>query len=86
MREHSFGAAVSDVADVDNRWGVPPPVVNVVEVPVRFHPVPEPVASPTSIACAEFSVWSSPLSVVEKLTLGGAETKPRDPAEIITVR
>src|SRR5690242_521754 len=81
----SDGADVSEVADVDSSLGDPPPVLNVVDVAVTFQPVPEPVASPMSSACADVTVWSSPFSVAENVTFGGVETKPRDPAEMVAV-
>ena len=57
------------------------PVVNVVDVPVMFHPEPDPVASPTSNACEAVAVRLVPFSVVPgNVTFAGALTKPRLPA------
>ena len=42
---HELVTPVSDEALVDRRFGVPPPVVNVVEVIVRFQPTPVPRVS-----------------------------------------
>jgi hypothetical protein len=47
----SVGVALTVVAAFDSVLGVAPPVENVVDVAVVFHPAPDPVASPTSIAC-----------------------------------
>jgi hypothetical protein len=81
----SAGAEVTVVAEVESVCGDPPPVVNVVDVAVMFQPVPEPDASPTSSACVAFTVWSRPFSVAEKLTFGGVDTKPSEPAAIVAV-
>ena len=50
-----------------------------------FQPVPEPVASPTSSAWVVLAVWSRPFNVAEKVTLGGVDTKPSEPAAIVAV-
>src|SRR5437667_10634834 len=81
----SVGATPTVVADVDSVFGEPPPVENVVDVVVIFQPAPEPVASPISRACVVVTVWSKPVSVAVKLTLGGVDTNASDPAEIVAV-
>ena len=78
----SVGAPLSVVADVE-RLCVP--VVNVVDVAVTFQPVPDPVASLTSIASLLVTVWSRPFRVAEKLTFGGLDANAKLPALIVAV-
>lgn len=78
----TVGVAVTVVADVES---VCVPVVKVVEVAVRFQPVPEPVASPTSSPWFDVTVWSAPFKVAEKVMLPGADTNARDPAVSVAV-
>jgi hypothetical protein len=85
LSQASLGALVIVVADVDNVLGVPPPVENVVDVAVMFHPAPDPVASPTSRACVVVTDWSAPFNVALKLTAGGADTNAKEPADIVAV-
>ena len=80
--QESVGAAVTVVAAVERVWA---PAVNVVEVAVMFHPVPDPVASPTSRAWVVVGVWSRPFNVADQLTFGGVETNARLPALIVAV-
>jgi hypothetical protein len=64
-----------------------PPEVNVVDVAVTFQPVPEPVASLTSIDWLLLLIDSSrPVRFVAgKETFAGAETNANDPAFRVAV-
>jgi len=73
---------VTVVAAVDSDFV---PVVKVVEVAVMFQPAPDPVASETSSAWAEVGSWLRPLRVAEKLTAGGRDTNPSEPAVNVAV-
>ncbi|MBV8951373.1 MAG: hypothetical protein JOZ99_10890 [Actinobacteria bacterium] len=81
----SVGEAATVVALLESVFGVPPPVEKIVEVAVMFQPAPDPVASPTSRAWVAPAVWSTPPRVALNETAGGADTNPRDPAEIVAV-
>jgi hypothetical protein len=70
------------VADVDNVRGVPPPVLNVVDVAVMFQRLAYPVAAPASQVCDALPGWAAPFKVAAKLTVDGLETKARLPAVI----
>src|SRR6266516_4661462 len=85
VSQASVGVAPTVVAEFDSVVGDPPPVVKVVEVAVTFQPAPEPLASPMSRAWVVVTLWSTPARVAVKLTAGGAETKPSEPAEIVAV-
>ena len=76
------GAVVTVVDVVANVFA---PAVKVVEVAVMFQPAPLPVASLTSSACVEVTVWSAPFSVAVKLTFGGVATNAKVPAVMVAV-
>jgi hypothetical protein len=64
---HDEVTLLIDEALVESVFGVPPPVENVVDVIVRFQPVPVPRASVTVRGRVYVGVWSVPSSVTEKL-------------------
>ena len=73
----TVGADGTVTADVESVWGVPPPVVNGVEVAVTFQPAPEPVASPTSKDWVVVAVWSRPFRVILNPAVLGELTNAR---------
>jgi hypothetical protein len=76
------GVEETVVAEVES---VCEPLVKVVEVAVRFQPVPDPVASLTSKPCEEVTDWSAPFNVAEKVLFPGADTNASEPAVRVAV-
>jgi hypothetical protein len=71
------------VAPVESVWV--PVSLKVVEVACSFQPVPEPVASFTSIASVPVVDWSTPESVVAENEMLAGTVAVRVPAEIPTL-